>query len=62
MWTVAWELYHDFPTLRRMLLGASRFEAWTSADGQPDALYSPRFSWENLQEPTMIGGSNKGFL
>lgn len=22
MWTVAWELYHDFPTLRRMLLGA----------------------------------------
>lgn len=20
MWTVAWELYHDFPTLRRMLL------------------------------------------
>lgn len=25
MWTVAWELYHDFPTLRRMLLGANRF-------------------------------------
>lgn len=24
MWTVAWELYHDFPTLRRMLLGATR--------------------------------------
>ncbi|CAJ1431987.1 unnamed protein product [Effrenium voratum] len=23
MWTVTWELYHDFPTLRRMLLGAS---------------------------------------
>eukprot|EP00439_Symbiodinium_sp_Y106_P085750 s523_g29.t1 len=22
MWTVAWETYHDFPTLRRMLLGA----------------------------------------
>eukprot|EP00931_Biecheleriopsis_adriatica_P041862 TRINITY_DN23872_c1_g1_i1.p1 TRINITY_DN23872_c1_g1~~TRINITY_DN23872_c1_g1_i1.p1 ORF type:complete len:962 (-),score=132.56 TRINITY_DN23872_c1_g1_i1:94-2613(-) len=57
MWTVAWELYHNFPTLRRMLLGAGRQGpapergpvAKTSP--KPSPRTSPRGSRGNSREP-----------
>lgn len=41
MWTVAWELYHDFPTLRRMLLGATRIHEGSRASPRGDKRPSP---------------------
>ena len=42
MWTVAWELYHDFPTLRRMLLGANRFHESRASPREKRSMPSPR--------------------
>eukprot|EP00913_Durusdinium_trenchii_P019370 g18210.t1 len=45
MWTVAWELYHDFPTLRRMLLLEGRASPRNDKDkGGAAARPSPRGS------------------
>lgn len=34
MWIISWEMYHDFPTMRRMLVGTSQ---WTAGTATPAA-------------------------